>query len=65
MKPRFRLSPFRKAVVSGILAAVICAAVYYQWPPLAIAAALAEPIAVYWAKNTPEPEMPCSDEWHH
>ena len=47
------LKPYRKAIVAAVLAAVICAAQYYQVPWVQIAAAAATPFAVYFAKNDP------------
>lgn len=45
------LRPYRKAIVAGILAAVVVAGQYYDAPLVQIAAAFASPIAVFLAKN--------------
>jgi hypothetical protein len=45
------LRPYRKAIVSGVLAAIVVAAQFYHLPALQVAAALVSPLAVYLAKN--------------
>lgn len=46
-----KLSPYRKAIVAAVLAAVIVAAQHYDVAWLQVAAAAASPLAVFFARN--------------
>jgi hypothetical protein len=49
------IRPYSKAIAAGICAAVMMAATYYDYPPLAIVAAFCTPISVFLARNAAMP----------
>lgn len=42
---------YRKAIIAAIASGITVAALYYDWPPLIIAAAVIEPFLVYLIPN--------------
>ena len=47
------IKPYGKAIVAGVLGAVVVAAGYYDAAWLQVAAAAVSPVAVYFVRNVP------------